>query len=114
MHISIGWVCQGPIYLCENCSDAEEARCIHNEGTCLHFRRGNRAVIGGENKAFVVHNDTNADCCWYVFKKNNFEGESRLISGREYRNGIFIDTNCTRVDFDVQSLRRKYKRSGWG
>ena len=59
----------------------------------------------------MFHNDSDLDCCWKVYSEFGFNGKSRIISGREWKNRKWVETKCTNIDFTVHSLKRIDKTS---
>ena len=95
--------------MCQNCSYAERNLATDKEGYCLPFSSNNFHILYSENKTSVFHSDTKKDCCWRVYSESKYKGENRLISGREWKNGRYVDSNCTNINFDIRSLRRVCK-----
>ena len=108
-------ICNGVIKLCENCSDSSESNNNLNDVQhCRTFSSNYYHILKTENKSFVFYNDSDLDCCWRVYSEFGFNGKSRIISGREWKNRKWVETKCTTIDFTVHSLNRINKASSVG
>lgn len=108
-----GAICNypGSIKLCQNCGNSSVCETKSFGGhNCRTFFSNYHHIIGSETKPWVLHDDSNLDCCWKVYSESGYKGRSQLISGREWRKGKgWVDTKCTNVEFPIRSLTRVYK-----
>ena len=105
-------ICNGVIKLCENCSDSSENYNNQNDVQhCRTFSANYYHILKSENKSFVFLNESDLDCCWKVYSEFGFNGKSRIISGREWKDRKWVETKCTNIDFTVHSLKRICKTS---
>ena len=110
---SSGAICNfpGTIKLCQSCGNSNVSDTTSFNGrNCRTFFSNYYHILRSETKPWVLHDDSNLDCCWKVYSEGGYKGRSQLISGREWRKGEgWVDTKCTNVEFPIRSLTRVYK-----